>query len=147
MVHHEATTPPQWPPVLCHDSNGQWFHFWFNSPPQKNTVAIMGSRYVSFCSFLVSSNYYLVSKLLLMTGVSAKRASAPHYPSPLQTRCEVFWSRQEGLKSRKRDVGRSLWRAGENPTIPINECRHTNSFKPFPPQSRKRWRWASERDR
>ena len=67
-----------------------------------------------------------------MTDIIAKRAPPAHYPSPsLQTGCEAFCShsRQEGLLKGGREVSEDLWRAGENPTIPINVFRRTNSFE------------------
>ena len=108
------------------------------------------SRYVSFCSFLASSNYYLGSDFL-MTGIIAKRAPPTHYPSPSPQTGFVLSSRQEGLLKGGREVSEDLWRAGENPTIPINVFRRTmmtghpsTHIKPTP---QRRWQWRRQAPR
>ena len=97
--------------LLWSHSHPDWLqtkYFGFNAGP-KDRYYCLRSRYVSLGSFLASSNFYLGSELLLMTGINAKRTSptycTTHLP-PLQwdVRLFVLGSRQERLKRWKRDL-------------------------------------------
>ena len=78
-------TEPPWSdnssptPMRCHDSNIHWSHFRFNSC-RKDSCHRLCTRYVSFCSFLASSNYYKVSMLLILMKwqVSARNEPRSH---------------------------------------------------------------------
>ena len=78
-------------------------HFGCNASPNDRYYCLR-SMYVSLCSFLASSNYYLGSELLLMT---ARNEPRPHIPI-LPISSPSNGSRQEGLKRWKRGVRRPM---------------------------------------
>ena len=116
-------------PVRSHDSNTHQSYFLFNSGPN-DSCHHLGCRYVFFGSFLAS---YLASKCLLMTDVTAKRVSVTHpHTTPLLSKRDVrpFVLGRRCFRG-GRGESEDAWKAGENPTVHINEYRHTNPIKPL----------------
>ena len=98
--------------LLWSHSHPDWLqtkYFGFNAGP-KDRYYCLRSRYVSLGSFLASSNFYLWSELLLMTGINANEPR-PHTVLPISSPSNGMWGFLFSVLGRRglRD-GREIWR-------------------------------------
>ena len=116
----------------------QTFRIFFPNVGPNDRRHLLRSRYVSFCSFFASSNYYLGSEVLLMTPVSAKRTSPTHIRTTHLLPSNGMWL--PPISSPSNGMWRFLFSAlGRRGLVDNGEDEHQNTTRNGPNTPRRRW--------